>query len=439
MRLPRALFGSAVLLSLLAGCDSCSKGSDAPAADAAVAEGATAESRDARAFVVAETIPRCRLDGPRLTVPGEDVVVGEAAIAADALYVGVVRRDGKARLSSVVRVALDLGSLKTIDLGPAPADDPPPRPHVRGGAALVTSFARGKASDAGANSARRLEITRLEASGPVLEATIPQQSDESLAYDVAWPASGPGLVAWDEDAPRLPEQLLSDRGVIRVQSLGGGEAGASGRIVSPEKSDADAPQLVAKPGGGFVLGWLARKSEVNDDAGPTGAAEGPGERRAFRWVEIMMLDASGAPTSPVRRVSSDKGHIASFDLVATGSQVVVLAQDETARIEGAGERVLRFVVDGEKVEGADLVDGGVGHSLADLLALPDAGHFLTFLDVQEHAHLLGLGGGVAATSAPTVEPALDGVRVLGAAAPDILYAVGPSQAGQSELRRFSCR
>jgi hypothetical protein len=360
----------------------------------------------------------------------------------------------------VVRASLDLAALKVIDVGAALGDDPPPSPRMRGNTAFVASFARAKAgADAGADASagagastttRVLEIARIEPAGLVAEGSVMQQADESLAYDVAWPLDekGTALVAWDEDAPPKAGAMLADRGVVKLQLLG---PGSKAKVASPETSDAEAPRLLPRKGG-WWLAWLARRPEATEDAGANGAAEGPGERRAYRWVELVALDAKGEVSSPVRRVSPEKGRVASFDLAAArtgseGAQLVIVVQDEAAHAEGAGERIVRYAIDGEKIEAADLLDGGVGHALAELL--PQAGdagaaRWLAFTDTQEHAHLVPLGPQLRLAGATTTEPSLDGARVVATAAPDLVYAVGSAGAsdaagGRLELRRLVCR
>ena len=437
-----ALAGAALGLLPVSGCSGCSKSDPAPTSTTSARPSAVAS---ATATVVAESLPRCRIDGARLAVPGEDVVVGEAVVSSDALLVGVVRREGNKRFASIVRASLDLGSITVVDVGPSLGDDPPPAPRLRGTGAMVTSFAR-KPADGGAAGTRSLDVARIEKNVLVAEGSIVQQADESLAYDVAWPEGekGAGLVAWDEDAPPEVAQALGDRGVIKVQLLG---AGTKPRIASPTNADAEAPRLLARPGG-FWLAWLARRAEAAEDAGANGAPEGPGERRSYRWVELVSLDAKGEPTSAVRRVSPEKGRAASFELArfggGTDGQLVVLVQDEAAHAEGAGERIVRYAIDGEKTDSADLLDGGVGHALADLLPPSGANRWLAFTDTQEHAHLILLGPALRISGANTMEPALDGTRVLGTSPPDALYAIGPAGAGDSatgrvELRRLICR
>jgi hypothetical protein len=411
--------------------------------------------------VVAEALPRCRVDGARLALPGDEVVAGDGVMAPDAIYLGAIRREGPRRLASVVRASLDLGSMKAIDIGVALGEDPPPSPRVHGGSVFVASYARTKVgADAGAGAgamSRVLEVARVDGGALVREGAIVQQADESLAFDLAWPSGGASgaapapLVAWDEDAPPGAGQLLADRGVVKVQLLGGAKA----RVASPDTTDAEAPRLLAKRGG-YWLAWLARRPEATEDAGA--AAEGPGEGRSYRWVELVALDAKGEPTSAVRRVTPEKGRVASFDLAlgaadAGGSEprLVLLVQDEAAHADGAGERIVRYVVGGgdkDRVESGELLDGGVGHALVDLLALPDDAkgpRWLAFTDPAEHAHVVPLGPSLALGAAPTAEPSLDGARVVAAgASAEVLYAVGPSAGadaggGRVELRRLVCR
>jgi hypothetical protein len=134
-----------------------------------------------------------------------------------------------------------------------------------------------------------------------------------------------------------------------------------------------------------------------------------------------------------------------------------MVQDEGAHVEGAGERVVRYAVDGDRVESGELLDGGVGHALVDLLApqLGDASspRWLAFSDPQERAHLVPLGPALRLAGLAVAEPALDGARVVASLAPDVVYAVGPSASSPApgapgarpsatsgvELRRLVCR
>jgi len=423
----------------LAACGSCSK--DAPPGGSSPSSPSSA----APGSVVAEQLPRCRREAQRLAIPGEEVVVGDVAIAPSGLLLGVVRVEGGKRLASVVRASLDLASSRVVDVGPPLGDDPPPSPRWNGTTAYVSFISR-HATDAGAKL-RELRVVRLEDSAlGKVEATILQQADESTAFDVAWSESGAGLVAWDEDAPPNPDagKPLTEtyapegRGFVKVQAIGS----ATRRIASPESSDAEAPRLLARPGGGFWLAWLARRAE---DAGY--AIESPGEKRAYRWVEVVPLTATGEPAGPVKRVSSEKGRAAGFELARSGADLVVMVQDEAAAADGAGARVVRYVV-GETIESTDVVDGGVGGAVAELVpvsAATDTARWLAWNDTSERTHLTPLANGLVVAGGATAEPALDGARVLASIPPDALYALvgaspseDPSTPIRPELRRFVC-
>jgi hypothetical protein len=390
-------------------------------------------------------LPRCRGDAQRLAIPGEDVIVGDVAIGPSGLLVGVVRVNAGKRVASVVRAPLDLASSRVVDIGPPLGDDPPPSPRWNGNTAFVSFVAR-HMTDAGAR-VRELRIVRLEESAlGKIEATIVQQADESTAFDVAWSETGAGLAAWDEDAPPNPDagRPLTEtyapegRGFVKVQAIGS----ETRRVASPETSDAESPRLLPRPGGGFWLAWLARRAE---DAGY--AIESPGEKRAFRWVEVVPLGPAGEPAGPVKRVSPEKGRAIAFELARSGSDLVVMVQDEAAPAEGAGAHVVRYLVAGDKVDGTDVVDGGVGTAVAEVVPVSspaDAVRWLAWTDTLEHAHLTPLGSDLVAAGRPTSEPALDGARVLAAVPPDALYALvgvspaDPAVAPRPEVRRFVC-
>ncbi|HVJ90801.1 MAG TPA: hypothetical protein VM580_13440, partial [Labilithrix sp.] len=281
------------------------------------------------------------------------------------------------------------------------------------------------------------------------EATALHQADASTAIDLAWDGSGAGRVAWDEDAPpsadaappsKAGTYAPEGRGFVKVQALGSGAR----RVASPESSDAESPRLLPRAEGGFWLAWLARRAEASGYA-----VESPGEHRAFRWVEVVALTATGEAAGPVRRISSEKGRVASFELAQSGSSLVVLAQDEAASAEGAGAHIIRYVV-GEGVDATNVVDGGIGQALAELVPAPTSGtpaRWLSWTDTAERSHLAPLENGFLAMARPTTEPSLDGARVLASTGADTIFALVEASPAESaareggsrfELRRFAC-
>jgi len=406
-------------LAACGSCGSCAKDKDDPAPVASASAGASAAGS---ASLSAEIIPRCRADGPRLTIDGEDVLVGDAAISGDTMLVGLVRRKGTTRMGAVLRTTLDLAKTSVIDVAPVHGDGAAPVPSFRDGKAWV-SFNVRKEFEAGTTRGMRdLRITPLEESGvgaPV--ATITQQADESTLFDLAWP-----LVAWDEDALVPEGKFIPERGVVKVQALPDGKA----HVVSPEGTDAESPKLARKKGGGFWLAWLARKQEV-EDAGYR--LEGAGELRAWHWVEIVALDANGDPTGQVKRVSPDKGHAVSFDLLAGDGDPVLVVQDEGASSEGAGARVVRYSIADDKLASSEIVDGGIGHALAEVIATEDAG-WLAWKDTSDRSWIAPASPSVVLAGPPSAESAFDGARVLAGVGSTSIYVTSGS-----ELRRFNCR
>ncbi len=439
MRLALFLFAGA--LGGLVGCKSCESGNARP--------DASAPSPSSSHSVVAEALPRCRADAPRASIPGEDVVIGDVAIGPAGLLAGVVRTDpnGK-RVASIARLDLDLSNVRVVDIGPALGDDPAPSPRWKDDVPYV-AFAMRKPNDAGPSMLREVRVARIEESAlGKVEHAVTQQADESLVFDLAWPEGGGApLMAWDEDAPPRADggvPGLAERGFVKVQLL---EEGRRWHVASPETTDAEAPRLLARKGG-YWLAWLARRFEGEEPS----YIEGPGEKRAYRWVEVVALDAKGDAQGPVRRVSPEKGRVVSFELArmeGDAAQLVVMVQDEAAYGEGAGGRIVVHALGSDnKIESIEVVDGGVGHALAELVPVAaiatDAGtaRWLTWTDTNEKAHVVPLGKTFAAIAGATSEPLLEGARVLASAPPDGVYVLAhasPEGGARPELRRFVCR
>ncbi len=399
-----------------AGCGSC--GSKSAGGTEAAASASAAASTLAASPAVPESLPRCRREAAHVALPGEGVVVGDVAVGPKGLLVGLLHDDRGKHLAAVLRASLDLQTSRIVDVGPAFGDDPPPTPKWTGDAAWVGYLER--VTPDGGSKLRALRLAHLEeeAVGKV-EATVLQQADESTASDIAWSEDGTAVAAWDEDAPWGSDGGGADdaRGFVKVQALLPEKRAP--RVASPETSDAELPQLLARPkasGGGFWLAWLARRAEAEEHV-----VEGPGEPRAFRWVEVTTLDARGEPVGPgsglVRRVSPEKGRAVGFELANSGSDLVVMVEDEAAPSEGAGARILRYLVRAKPdgIESTGIVDGGVGHGLAELVAAPVTGaRWLAWTDNGEHAHLTALASNLTANAPTTLEPSLDGARVIAA-------------------------
>lgn len=412
------------LLALgLAACDGCRSGSEAGSDAAAASSAITAPS--ALGPRPTSRPVDCTL-GPPLHALGAHAVVGDGVASGESAWVGAVAR-GKDKPTHRV-VALADGKATTTELAPAIGDEPPPQPVLARGGTLAVHYAS-------APGARRLALSTLEATPRAL-ATFDCQADESYAFAAA-AREGGALVAWDED--RKPEAT----GVIKVArvALAGdkdkGDAGAPVRAVSPVASDAESPRVVAGKEG-YWLGWLARKPELAADAA-VDAPEGPGERRAYSWIEIVLVGDDGAPIGDVRRVTPQAGHVAGFELVADDAGgVIAYVQDEDARADGAGLRIDRVRVTREKVEPAiEVVGAGVGRSSLDVFPTPTT-TWVAFADLAEHGQLAVVTTPSAPITAVTPSAFASARPVARLASAWIVLGFSEVDHGDPVLRRATC-
>lgn len=364
--------------------------------------------------------PRCSAG---VAVPMGDVdEAGDVVVTRDGLALGVVLRGDGGLRSAVIRVAGPSSALRVVDLGPAVADLPPPRPFVsEAGDLFAASY----------EAPRTLRVARIAEDRAVPMGAWVQPRDESAAFDSVSRSGGPdgprGLVAWDEDG-------AWGRGAIRVATFGGKSSAdgggaplpeGAGVVVSPRASDVEQPRLALRAGGYWVV-WLARRSEgPGADGGIVPyAVEGPAEDRDARWVEALALDEGGRGVGSVRVLTAPSGHVADFDVVSRqgGAILEVFVRDETEAREGSGGRALRAVVrDGEAggEKARVLFPTGVGRGYFTLLPGSQVGPLaLGFVDEAGRGRLALLseadrwGGGDGGVTGPPVEPALEGQRPL---------------------------
>jgi len=373
---------------------------------------------------------RCALvDGAaaRLAEGAERVEIGDAVARANGVALGVIRSGSGGATAGVALVTATPLGARFLAAASVSPDADPPKPLVRGEevSALTIEHSR---RDGGAPRATSLVLATLaEGKPPAPAATIAVRGDEPLADAVASPSGV--LVAWEEDA--------ADRGVVLVAM-----AGEKPRAVSPETTDADAPRVALRPGGFWVV-WLAHKADSTRSADDEHRLEAPAEKRTSQWIEIVALDDHAAPLAPARPLTGPSGHIGGFDLATRPSgELDVLARDDEQPTEGAGGRILRITLHGERGETADpaavVVADGVGRGAIDLVtARNGADAWLAFADVADHTRLVALGDARAPLGAPSGEAALDSARLLGVTAPDTLLAAFPSE--DAQLRLVRCK
>lgn len=423
----------ALVLALLAAAG-CRRGPDVASNGAADAM-PTARSEEASTAAVAVVSPRCRPTGRALGLTAPDELELGAAVPFDGGYaIGLVHRTSAGRVEGVALVDKEVTSARVLDLGPTPGDAPPPVLAMRGRDLLVAAYAL-----PGTGDVRPLGLTIVSPNGTTRAlASIPQQRDDSFAFDVAG-----GLVVWDEASAGA-----APRGVIRGASVGAERAGTS-HDMSPPDSDAEMPRIVAlgRDVPRYFVVWIARRPEPTKpaDAGP--AEEAPGEPRAQSWLEAVTVDGAGVTTGSVRRLTTPTGHVSAFDVERldreTHPTVLVVARDDGEATDGSGGTLLRVRLREDGIDPPLAFSGdGLGRGAP---ALVDASApWLAWVGPHEELRLLPLDPAGAPSALPSAEPLLEDARllaVLGSAsgrdAGDRLLVGVPGDAAAS-LRIVAC-
>jgi hypothetical protein len=380
-------------------------------------------------FVLAP--PRCRATSRAFALDDgralDDLEIGVAEPFAGGQAVGFVHRSAGARLAAVALLGPgDADRARIVDLGPTAGDVPPPKLSPRGADLIVAAYGASAAHSRRA-STRDLILRSVSPSGAASAvATIPQTRDDSLAFDFATAGAGL-LVVWDESTPA--------RGVIRGSSLGADLRVAPPRDLSPPESDAEQPR-VWSGGPGYLVLWIARRPDPSAPS-DAAAAEVTGEERAFGWLELLSVDAQGAPLGPVRRLTSPTGHVSAYDvarLEGDPAALLVVARDDGETVDGSGGRLLRIHVS------ADVVDPPVALP-TDVLgrgapAIVDPA-FLAWVGRAEQLRLIPLDASGAPSGPSSAEDEMnDGRPLLITQGGKMLVAV-PSD-GAAQLRTFAC-
>jgi hypothetical protein len=228
-------------------------------------------------------------------------------------------------------------------------------------------------------------------------------------------------VVWDETAT-----TGAPRGVIRGV-LRSGDREEPARDLSASESDAEEPRVLPN-GAGFVVFWLARRPEhgsgpersTADSAGSASpAAEVTAEARAFSWLEMVAIDASGAQEQPVRRLTPTTGHVSAYDVAVTTeeahstSAIVVVARDDGEAVDGSGGALLRVRVGDNAADAVvELPTDGLGRGVPTLLGGPPHLLDVTWIDQHERLRLAPLDSSGAPAGPTSVEDGLGESRLL---------------------------
>jgi hypothetical protein len=379
--------------------------------------------------VVQTAAPRCAPGDRALALAdagGRDLDLGDAVRFEGAIAVGMVRTAASGRVASLALVHVEDGSsaTRTLDLGPALGDAPPPRLEVCG-AHLVSAYHG--ALRAGEDG-RPLVLQTMTAGEAAHVLTVEEQRDDSLASDFAC-RSDRGIVVWDE-ATREP------RGVVRGLSYAIGQKAGVPFDVSPRASDAESPRVVPFREG-YAVAWIARGPESSVSAPEASDFEVTGEPRGRGWLEMLELDPSGAVIAPVRALTSTAGHVSAFDVRqlpgGLPSGLLFVARDDGETVDGSGGTLLRVRVtaDGAEPPLAYVADG-LGRGAPSLVD-----GWLAWVAGSEQMRLLPLDASGAPLGAPGAEDRLDDARPVLALDPGHLLVETPGDP-VAQLRTFAC-
>jgi hypothetical protein len=389
---------------------------------------------------------RCQVTGTvELGAPNDaqDFDVGDGLMAPEAALVGVLRTQHGARVAGVARVPHGGRAATLLDLGNVAPSVSPPTLFSRGDEVLaVVSILGPEADDAGHALARqggRWTLFRLGDKAEPLLTIGESGADAELSTMAALgaPAGSPfgALLAWDEDAAHatLPRPPLTARATPGAKGDEGVSAGEPARGVirlaflaqdmrsvaridslSPDTSDAERPKIAAREGG-FWVAWIARKLELGRDV-PT-ELEGPGEERAYRWLELLALDAQGKPIGPVRRLTTATGHVTGFEMASTsrGSHLDLYVGVDDERGQGLGGGIAHVVaqLDGSPRTSLIVLEGAGRDSSPWLAAVAGVPSALLYVDAADHMRAVRLDLEGNATGPPSLEPALEQTRPIG--------------------------
>ncbi|HEY3819763.1 MAG TPA: hypothetical protein VGL81_21495 [Polyangiaceae bacterium] len=390
--------GIALALAVLVPLLACRRGQDgAPGPADAMAAPPKVEAGPGELPAVVAS--RCHAAGGGAAVASpEDLEVGDAVLFGEGYAVGLVHRTAAGRMAAVALVDRNVTSARVVELGVTLGDASPPRIVARGNGKelLAADYALPKKTDS-----RELALQVIGPSGEAKPLpSVVQQRDDSLSFDL-----GPGLVAWDEETTGT-----AARGVVRVAPIGPDHPGPA-RDASSSDSDAEMPRVAADGAGYFVL-WMARRADpaVAVDASASAALEAIGEPRAYSWLEVVTVDAAGAPTGPTRRLTSTSGHVSAYDVQSLPGDgrptLLVVARDDGEAVDGSGGVLLRVRVRADGVEPPVAFPGdGLGRGAPSLVE--GEAPWLAWIGPHEEMRLLPLDAVGTPVAPPSAEALLD--------------------------------
>ena len=334
-------------------------------------------------------------------------------------------------------------------LGRIGAEDAPTQlvelAHVRGD--VLPPRLAGDAGDLwvvlqdGTGPGRELRVARLDAAAssapPSWRQGPSQPNAESSAFDIAAGSSGALLVYEDWSVTGNHGRILAAPLVREA----GGQGRIEGKPVTIAGSDAEAPRVSARRGG-YWLAWL-----VNAPAAGSGRPAEPGgeasestapEAYGTRWLSVARLDAAGALSGQVIRLTGKHERVVGYDLTTSPSGAAWLSWRQDAPTPGAsGGRV--FVAEVAEDGGRDSAvvrDADVGSGEPTwLYAGDDPARWLTFPDARDRTLLMRVTSWQRVEAPLRLGPDLDRASALAASGQEVLFALPRGKA----LELFSAR
>lgn len=416
-----------LLLAALALAPGCKK--HTPPAEPA--PGASASAAPAKA------VPRCREvapgasftigePGPRVA-SGEDggdevalpfaVDVGSAVGYSGGFAVSALRSQKGATSAVIALVGANGGSGRIVDLGKVFGDVDPPRLVARDGRVIVGL----PGNDAGGSTLRLLSVDPSPDKPDVKwGAEFEQGHDESQVFGIDL-GDKRGVMVWDE------WDKSAKHSVIRATSFAIGDVSNAthAKTVSPKDDDAEAPRVVARPGG-FWLAWISHSAAGKSDAG---AAE-PVVELGNRALALVPLDDNGVPTTSPTAVTSKRSHVLVFDLAPAPDGGALLAWRDDEASPGVEGRIVRLahVKPGGSVDASIIDDEKVGAGVPSLIVDRDApktdkqAAWLALAGVSDATRLAALGPDGRVIDHLATEPLLRRAEPLAMQAGKILLA-----------------
>lgn len=250
------------------------------------------------------------------------VEIGVGVATSTGFAVGALQPTGKNTSAVVLLLDGNGANPVTVKMGLALGDTPAPRVTVSGDRLFASLLESGP-------SGRHLRIGRIEKGTVAWGPSFDQGRDESLAFDLAV-GEKRAVAVWDDD------ETKPDRGVIRLATFSPETLAAPTvpRTMTLPQTDAESPRVVRRAGG-FWLVYVARRPEATDDS-----AREQAEAAENRWLEAILLDENGTALGIPRRLTSERGHVLAFALLAIpgddGKAVLVYRDDDLPSGAGGG-------------------------------------------------------------------------------------------------------